>query len=79
MQDKNSRLSQSYYLNKFFDKLHILVDKHNLVKLSINNYDLLQLAKSSDKRIDQKDYQYIIDNIIYVIIYIRFDIVFAIK
>ncbi len=59
--------------------MHIFVDKHNSIKLSINNYNLLQLAESNDKRINQKNYQYAIDNIIYAIIYTRFDIVFAIE
>ncbi len=57
----------------------MFVDKHNLVKLLINDYNLLRFAKPSDKRINQKDYQYTIDNIIYVVNYIRFDIVFAIE
>jgi len=66
-------------LNKIFDKLHIFIDKHNSIKLLINNYNLLQFARSSDEQIDKKNYQYAIDNIMYAIIYIRFDIVFAIK
>ncbi len=57
----------------------MFIDKHILVKLSINNYNLLRFARSSDEQINQKDYQYAIDNIIYVVIYIRFDIVFAIE
>ncbi len=66
-------------MNKILNRLHIFVDKHNSIKLSINNYNLLQLAESNDKRINQKNYQYAIDNIIYAIIYTRFDIVFAIE
>ncbi len=66
-------------MNKIFDKLHIFIDKHNSIKLLINNYNLLQFARSSDEQIDKKNYQYAIDNIMYAIIYIRFDIVFAIK
>ncbi len=72
-------LDQSYYLNEIFDKLYIFVDKHNLVKLSINNYNLLQFAKSSNEQINQKDYQYTIDSIIYTTIYIRSNIAFAIE
>ena len=72
-------LNQFYYLNKILDRLHIFVDKYNFVELSINNYDLLQFAESNNKRINQKDYQHAINNIIYTAIYIRSDIVFAIE
>ncbi len=48
----------------------MFVDKHNLVKLLVNDYNLLQLAKSSDKRINRKDYQHAINNIIYIVSYI---------
>ena len=49
-------LDQSYYLNKILDKLYIFVNKHSLVKLPINDYNLLQFAESSDERINQRDY-----------------------
>jgi len=36
---KTLRLNQFYYINEVLDKLQILVNKSNLIKLSINEYN----------------------------------------
>ena len=76
---KTLRLDQSHYLNEVLDRLHMLVGKHSLVKLSMNDYDSLRLAKSNDERIDQRNYQHAIGNIMYAAIHTRLDIAFAIE
>jgi len=38
------------------DKLQMSINKSNLIKLSINEYNSLQLVKLKDERINQKDY-----------------------
>jgi len=38
------------------DKLQMLVNKSNLTKLSINEYNFFRFVKLKDERINQKDY-----------------------
>ena len=45
----------------------------------MNEYNFLHLTESDDKRINSKNYQHKINKFIYVAIYIRLNIVFAIK
>ena len=73
------RMNQFYYLNKIFDELHMIVDKHIRTTLFINEYNFLRLIKSNDERINLKNYQHKIGKLMYVTIYIRSNIVFIIK
>lgn len=57
----------------------MLVNKSNSTRLSINEYNSLRFVESKNKRINQKDYQYTIESIIYAIIYIRLNIVFVVE
>ena len=50
------RMNQFYYLNKIFDELHMIVDKHIQITLFINEYDFLRSIKSNDERINSKNY-----------------------
>ena len=72
-------MNQFHYLNKIFDELHIIADKHIRTIFFMNEYDFFRLIKSDDERINSKNYQHKIDKFIYVMIHIRLNIVFAIK
>ena len=55
------------------------IDKHERTKLFMNDYDLFKSIKSNNERIDSKNYQHKIEKFIYVVIYIRSNIVFVLK
>jgi len=49
---KTLQLNQSYYINEILDRLQMLINKSNLVKLSINKYDSFRFAKLKNKQIN---------------------------
>lgn len=57
----------------------MLVDKSNLIELSINEYNSLRFASSKNERIDQRDYQHPIESIMYAAIHTRSNIVFVVE
>ena len=54
-------------------------DKHIQTTLFMNKYNSFRSIESDDERINSKNYQHKIDKLMYTAIYIRSDIVFAIK
>jgi len=54
--NRTLRINQFYYLSEMLDKLHMLANKHNSIKLLMNDYDFLRSIESHDQRIDQREY-----------------------
>ena len=50
------RMNSFYYLNKIFDDLHVIANKHIRITLFINEYDSFRLNKLNDKHIYLKNY-----------------------
>ena len=57
----------------------MIADKHTRTTLFINEYDFFRSVESDDERNNSKNYQYKIDKLMYVAIYTRSNIVFAIE
>ncbi len=45
-------LNQIHYVNKVLKNLHMWPDKHRVISISLNRYDVLHLADLTDQRID---------------------------
>jgi len=54
-------------------------DKHKTTDLSMNEYDALRSAEFKDVRINQHEYQQVIESLMYAAIHTRFDIAFALN
>lgn len=48
------RINYFYYLNEIFDELNMNANKHNRIKLSMNDYDTFRSIDSNNKRVDLK-------------------------
>jgi len=49
-------LNQTHYINKILKNLHMQSDKHRVISISFNKYDVLCSADLTDQRIDQRQY-----------------------
>lgn len=76
---KTLRMNQTHYLSKLFNKLDIEADKHKFIKISLNEYDALCPAGPEDLRIDSREYQHIIESLMYAMIHTRSDIALALS
>ncbi len=54
-------------------------DKHKVTDFSMNEYDALRSAEFKDVRINQHEYQQVIESLMYAAIYTCFDIAFALN
>ncbi len=54
-------------------------DKHKTTDFSMNEYDALCSAELEDVRIDQHEYQQVIESLMYAAIHIRLNIIFALN
>ncbi len=54
-------------------------DKHKITDLSINEYNVLCSAELKNMRINQHEYQQVIESLMYVAIYIHFNIAFTLN
>ncbi len=52
-------------------------DKHKTTDLSMNEYDAFCLAELKDVRINQHEYQQVIESLMYAAIHTHFNIIFA--
>ncbi len=52
-------------------------DKHKITDLLINEYDAFCSAELKDVRINQHEYQQVIESLMYAAIHTHFDITFA--
>ena len=57
--------------------LHMKTDKHKHTEISLNEYDTLCSAGLNDQRIDQRQYQQVIESLMYAAIHTHSDISFA--
>jgi len=74
---KTFELNQEQYINKFLTKFGFSNRIYKLISFSIDSYKDLCPDISTDNRIDAIWYREIIESVIYTMIYIRPDIVFA--
>ena len=72
-------MNQTHYVKKMLWDLHMKTDKHKHTEISLNEYDALCSADFNDQRIDQRQYQQIIESLMYIVIYTHLDIVFALN
>jgi len=54
-------------------------DKHKTTDLSMNEYDAFRSAELEDVRINQHEYQQVIESLMYVAIYTHLNIAFALN
>ena len=54
-------------------------NKHERIKFSINDYDILRSIELDDERIDSKDYQYKVEKLMWITIQTKLDIFFSIE
>jgi len=54
-------------------------DKHKITNLSMNEYDAFRSAEFEDVRINQHEYQQVIESLMYAAIHTHLDIVFALN
>jgi len=54
-------------------------DMHKITDLSMNEYDALCSAELEDVRINQHEYQQVIESLMYAAIYTQLDIIFALN
>ncbi len=45
-------LNQTHYVNKILKNLHMQSDKHRVISISLNKYDILHFVSSTDQRIN---------------------------
>ncbi len=72
-------MNQTHYLHDVLERLNMKQDKHKTTDLSINEYDALRSAELEDVRIDQHEYQQVIESLMYAAIHTQLDIVFALN
>ncbi len=54
-------------------------DKHKTTDFSINEYDALRSAELKDVRINQHEYQQVIESLMYAAIYTQLNIIFVLN
>jgi len=72
-------LNQTHYINKILKNLHMQPNKHRVISISFNEYDILCLADLTDQRIDQRQYQQTIESLMYTAIHTWLDIIFTLN
>ena len=70
-------MNQTHYVEKMLQDLHMKTDKHKCTEISLNEYDALCSADSNDQRIDQRQYQQVIESLMYAVIHTHSDIFFT--
>jgi len=73
------RMNQTHYLHDVLERLNMRQDKHKTTDLSMNKYDAFCSAEFKDVRINQHEYQQVIENLMYVAIHTYFNIAFALN
>ncbi len=73
------RMNQTHYLHDVLKRLNMKQDKHKTTDLSMNEYDAFRSAEFEDVRIDQHEYQQVIESLMYAAIHTRLDIIFALN
>ena len=73
------RMNQTHYFKKILNDLKMKTERHKFIEISMNDYDAIKFFFFIDERINVKDYQHVIDKIMYVAIHTRLDIAFAVE
>ena len=71
------QMNQTHYLHDILEKLNMRQDKHKIIDFSINEYDAFRSAELKDVRINQHEYQQVIESLMYAAIHTCLDITFA--
>lgn len=58
------RIDQSQYMNELLEKLYIMIDKYKKIEVLLIDYNDLRLAIDDNERIDQREYQGVINSFI---------------
>ena len=72
-------MNQTHYFFELLDELHMLIDKHENAKISLNDYDAFRFVESNDTRINSKNYQHKIDKLMYVVMHTRLNFCFSLE
>ena len=72
-------MNQIHYLHDVLKRLNMRQDKHKITDLSMNEYDAFHSAEFKDVRINQHEYQQVIESLMYAAIHTRLDIAFALN
>ncbi len=72
-------MNQTHYLHDILKRLNMRQDKHKATDFSINEYDAFRSAELEDVRINQHEYQQVIESLMYAAIHTRFNIAFALN
>jgi len=49
-------LNQTHYMNKILKNLYMQFNKHRVISISFNKYDIFCLISLTDQKIDQRQY-----------------------
>ncbi len=72
-------MNQTHYLHDILKRLNIKQDKHKTTDFSINEYDAFRSAEFKDVRINQHEYQQVIESLMYAAIHTHLDITFTLN
>ena len=72
-------INQIHYLHEILERLNMKQDKHKTTDFSMNEYDAFHSAELEDVRINQHEYQQVIESLMYVAIHTCFNIAFALN
>ncbi len=73
------RINQTHYLHDVFKRLNMRQDKHKTTDFSMNKYNALRSAEFEDVRINQHEYQQVIESLMYAAIHTHLNITFALN
>ncbi len=73
------RMNQTHYLHDVLKRLNMKQDKHKVTDFSMNEYDAFRSAELKDVRINQHEYQQVIESLMYAAIHTQLDIIFALN
>ena len=73
------RMNQIYYLIEVLNELSMKVERHRIINILINDYDCIRSFNFFDERINVKNYQHVIEKVMWAVIHTRFDIAFLIE
>jgi len=73
------QMNQTHYLHDVLKRLNMRQDKHKVTDFSMNEYDALRSAELENMRINQHEYQQVIESLMYAAIHTHLNIAFALN
>ena len=73
------RMNQIHYLIEILNELNMKIERHKIINIFINDYDCIKFFIFFDKRINVKNYQHVIEKMMWTVVHTRFDIAFFIE